>query len=288
MTTEFVQIEWQREKRELVERECPWKTLTYSLTSVRLCPGKVRRISIRADWSRMSLTFCEADNLLNEGVATPLCRSVRVMSSSHLINHCIAFSSASNFARLHATETRNRKCTGSWFVPHRYRTKPTMIRRTMINERLMIIQPHIGMSAAAKKKRCEIRKRVRSTAADFSSDTWCCWNRNGVYQEWMWRCYQWNRSDAIDSTIAIVCFQWRMVRPDRQQPPRGKIGRSPLTIVNSLEKAWTSVLPEGRVWVIIVTKCSQANERASRGWVCTEIFPMRNSSTFADWEKNIM
>lgn len=46
------------------------------------------------------ITFCEADNLLNDGVATPLCKSVRVVNSSQRINHCIAFNSASNFARL--------------------------------------------------------------------------------------------------------------------------------------------------------------------------------------------
>lgn len=45
-------------------------------------------------------TFCEAESLLNEGVATPLCNNVRVVNSSHLMSHCIAFSSASNLARL--------------------------------------------------------------------------------------------------------------------------------------------------------------------------------------------
>jgi hypothetical protein len=71
-------------------------------------------------------SFCEADNLLNDGVATPLFKSVRVVNSSHLINHCIALNSASNFAR-------------------RYKIKPITRRRTIMDERLIIIQPHIGM-----------------------------------------------------------------------------------------------------------------------------------------------
>ena len=80
------------------------KTLTYSLTSVMINPENYwKRIFIKMNkksFRKKIITFCEADNLLNEGVATPLCNSVRVVNSSHLINHCIAFNSASNFARL--------------------------------------------------------------------------------------------------------------------------------------------------------------------------------------------
>jgi hypothetical protein len=95
---------------------------------------------------RKSLTFCEEDNLLNEGVATILCKSVRVVTSSHLINHCIAFNSASNLARLQ--DLFIRKTKRKFIVRfYRYKIKPTIRRRTIIDERLIIIQPHIGMRA---------------------------------------------------------------------------------------------------------------------------------------------
>lgn len=50
-------------------------------------------------WKKI-FTFCESESLWNEGRAIWFCSNVRVDNSSHLINHCIAFNSASNFARL--------------------------------------------------------------------------------------------------------------------------------------------------------------------------------------------
>ena len=111
---QFVQIQSQRRRRwrknssnEYDACVCvcfiPGETLTYSLTSVKIIPDhwNQKEFVLSIQWkTKDELTFWEADNLLNDGVATPLCRSVRVVNSSQRINHCIAFNSASNFARL--------------------------------------------------------------------------------------------------------------------------------------------------------------------------------------------
>jgi hypothetical protein len=65
----------------------------------------------------------------------------------------MAFNSASNFARLKFSFIRKNKIKEkNVFFLYRYKINPTIRRRTIIDERLIIIQPQIGIRAKISKK----------------------------------------------------------------------------------------------------------------------------------------
>ena len=181
---------------------------------LRLCLRRSRSVSILA-----RLTFCERDNLLNEGVATVWCNRVRVDNSSHLINHCIAFNSASNFARLKSRIGEERERDEDRCLTDRERIQRWEEERWSTKD-WWWSNPKWESRLNEKRDRLEKRSSRNDGRSNSFQDIWCCWNHNEDYRESTSNSYQWNKSNEIDSTIVIDRCHCQKVQRDKQRPSK--------------------------------------------------------------------